>query len=196
MTTSMVHGASALAHAVGVRMRIVRLIIVIMSNSMRVLHKFAQGLVAFIPLDLALAVGEQAVQGRSPEGAHLVERNVHDLPLLSGVVDVVGFNCLSLSESLELIHLAAQGPASGEWVRRLDLVNQDSVLVDLSHVVGLLQVVPRNLVVRGDVVATSQATDSQVNVRNARVHVHEHDVIVENVDVHHEQAHLRQEGDE
>ena len=57
-TTSVVHGASAL-HVVGVGTGIVRLIIVILSpKSSRVLHKFAQGLVAFSPLDLAFFVGE------------------------------------------------------------------------------------------------------------------------------------------
>jgi len=141
-------------------------------------------------------VSEHPVKRGGPEGAHLVEGDVHNLSFLARVVDVICIYGLVAFESLELVNFAAQRLGSSEWVGGLDLVNQDSVGVDLTDVVGLLQVVPGDLVVRRDVVATSQPTDSQINVGNARVHVYKHDVVVEYENIEHEECHFGQEGDE
>jgi hypothetical protein len=160
-------------------------------------------------------VSEHPVKRGGPEGAHLVEGDVHNLSFLARVVDVICIYGLVafckkeqiktvvnktylniLTESLELVNFAAQRLGSSEWVGGLDLVNQDSVGVDLTDVVGLLQVVPGDLVVRRDVVAASQPTDSQINVGNARVHVYKHDVVVEYENIEHEECHFGQEGDE
>lgn len=109
-------------------------------------------------------MSEHAVECGGPKGAHLVEGDVHDLSFLTRVVDVIGVYSLLTLESLELVHFAAQGLACYEWVRGLDLVDQDSVLVDLSYMVSLLQVVPRDFIVRRNVVATAESADSKVNV--------------------------------
>lgn len=100
-------------------------------------------------------MGEHAVECRLPKAAHLVEGDVNDLSFLICVVDVIGVYSLVTFESLELIHFAAKRLGCGEWVGSFDLVHQDSIGVDLSHVVGLLEVVPGDLIVRGNVVATA-----------------------------------------
>jgi len=141
-------------------------------------------------------VSKHAVERGSPEGAHLVEGDVHDLSFLTRVVDVIGVYSFLTLESLELIHFTAQGLACNERVRGLDLVDQDSVLVDLSNVVSLLQVVPRDFVVSRNVVTSAESADSKVNVRNARVHVYEDDVVVEYEGVEHKESYFGEEGDE
>lgn len=141
-------------------------------------------------------MSEHPVKCGGPKGPHLVEGDVHNLSFLARVVDVIRIYGLVAFESLELVNFAAQRLGSSEWVGGLDLVNQDSVGVDLTDVVGLLQVVPGDLVVRRDVVAASQPTDSQINVGNARVHVYKHDVVVEYENIEHEECHFSQEGDE
>lgn len=109
-------------------------------------------------------MSEHAIERGSPKGAHLVERDVHDLSFLTCVVDVISVHSLLTLEALELIHFAAQGLACYERVRSLYLVDQDPVLVDLSYVVSLLQVVPRDFVVSRDVVPSTKATNSKVDV--------------------------------
>jgi len=63
-------------------------------------------------------------------------------------------------------------------------------------VIRLLQVVPRNLVVRRYVVTTTQPCDPKINVGDARVTVHKHYVVVEDEAVDDDEGELGEEGDE
>lgn len=135
-------------------------------------------------------MSEHPIERGSPERAHLMEGDIHNLSFLVRVVDVIRIYGLVTFESLELVNFTAQRLGSSEWVGSLDLINQDSVGVDLTDVVGLFQVVPGDLVVRWDVVAASQPTDPKINVGNARVHMYKHDVVVEYENIEDEECHF------
>jgi len=141
-------------------------------------------------------MGEHSIECGMPEGAHVMEGDVDDLTFLTCVVDIIRIHSLFVFESLELIHFATKRLRCCEWVGSLNLINQDSVRVDLCDVVGLLQVVPGDLVVRGDVVAAPKPANSQINVRNSGVHVYIHDVLIEYEHIEHEERYFSQERDE
>jgi len=77
-------------------------------------------------------VRQHAVKGRVSEGAHLAERDVYYLPFLTCIVNVVSIYSFVVFESLELIHLANKRLSGGKRIRRPNLVDQDSIGVDLS----------------------------------------------------------------
>lgn len=189
----MVHSATAhhvvalvMASISSVGLRVFRRVIVILLNRC-IYDQFTEGQVTPRPFYLRLSMGEHSVEGGMSEGSHVVEGDVDDLSFLTRVVDIIGIHSLVVFESLELIHFAAQRLGCCEWVRCPNFINQDSVGVDLSNVIGLLEVVPGDLVVRGDVVAAAKPTDSQVDVRNACVHVYLHDVLIKDEHIEHEE---------
>lgn len=83
-----------------------------------------------------------------------------------------------------------------ERTLHLVFVHYDSIVVYFAQTVGLLQVVPRNFVVKRDVVSFAQARYPQINVQDSRIIMHIDDVVVEGEAVDDEHEDLRDEGEE
>ena len=60
-----------------------------------------------------------------------------------------------------------------------DLIDNNSVVVDLSQAVGLFQIVETDFIVKRYVVTLASSCDTDHNIFNARVAVDEADVVVE-----------------
>jgi hypothetical protein len=63
-------------------------------------------------------------------------------------------------------------------------------------VVGLFQVVPRDFIICRTVVASSKTCDPKVDIADARVTVHKHDIVVENEAIDYDEREFGQESDE
>ena len=88
-----------------------------------------------------------------------------------------------LTEPLKLVRLSLQEFLLLKVVWYFNLVDYHTVVVDLSKAIGLLKVRPTDFIIVRDVIAFAKAGDSQVDVGYPCVHVHKHDVVVEQKNV-------------
>ncbi len=98
-----------------------------------------------------------------------------------------------LTESLELVAFGdfrlVVSVSWGDFVP----IDNDSVVVDLTKAIGLLQVVPADLVVEWNVVSLSKSRNTHVNVMDSRIVVDKDNVVVEDKDVEDEHSELHHE---
>lgn len=118
-------------------------------------NKLAESQVTAGSFNLCLSISQHAIERGVSECAHLSKGDVDDLSFFVRKVDIIRIDGLFVFESLKLIGLAHKRFCCCKGVRDRNSVNQDSVSVDLSQVIGHLQVVPRDLVVSGDIVPTT-----------------------------------------
>ena len=95
---------------------------------------------------------------------------------------------------MELIRLRAQC-AICERFRYLQIIHYNSVFVDFTKVVGLLEIAPAHLVVLRQVVALAVSADTQIDILDLCIAMYEYDVLVVYVDVDNSNCKLQQECD-
>ena len=103
---------------------------------------------------------------------------------------------LILTETLELVAFGDFRLIVGVCTANLVLIDDNAIIVDFSEAVGLLEVIPTDFIVEGDMVAFSQSTDPHVDVMNPGIVVHEDDIVVEDEDVDDEHGELDEERHE
>lgn len=87
-----------------------------------------------------------------------------------------------IDKALELVDLAREHRVVVD-LGDAQRVHHDAIQINLAQEVGLPQVGPRDFVVLWDEVALAEAADSHVDVFDAAVAVHEHNVLVHDPDV-------------
>ena len=97
---------------------------------------------------------------------------------------------------MELVAFCSSWLVIGEGAWNHDLVDHDSVVVDLGEAVRLFQEVEADFVIKWYVVSFSGACNSNDNVLDSGVAMHETNVVVEEESIQNQRKELDQEGDE
>lgn len=103
---------------------------------------------------------------------------------------------LKLTESLELVALCSLGLVIGEGAADFVFVDHNSIVVNFTEAVRLLQIVPADLVVVRDVIAFAVTTDAHVDVVNPGIVVHKDDVVVEDKNIYDKHGELYKKSHE
>ena len=97
---------------------------------------------------------------------------------------------------MELVALSNPWLVIRERTRYHDLVDNDSVVVDLCKAIGLFQVVEAYFVIKWYVVTFSSSCNSNYNILDTCVAMHKADVVVEQEDIRNQLEELDQESNE
>ena len=103
---------------------------------------------------------------------------------------------LKLTESLELVALCSLGLVICEGAADFVFVDHNSIVVNFTEAVRLLQIVPADLVVVRDVIAFAVTTDAHIDVVNPGIVVHKDDVVVEDENIYDKHGELYKKSHE
>ena len=119
---------------------------------------------------------------------------VEDLAILCRVVYLVSSHSLLIDETLELVRFGHLGLVISECRGDLVPIDDNTIVIDLTKAVSLFQIAEAYLIIKWNVIALAQATDTHVDVVDARIIMYKHDVVVEDEYVDNEHGELDEEG--